>query len=81
MSTDAIDRYKTVFTATEVATLCGVSVGTVYKLMDEGTLKGYRLPPRMQHRRFPREHLVTFCRQHGIHVPGVYEPEAQSEEQ
>lgn len=71
---------KSVFTTGEVAQLLGASPFMVAKWHDAGLLKGYRLPPKNLHRRFPRESVIAFCRRHGIAAAGLYEPAAQSEE-
>lgn len=75
-----IDKTKTVFTSGEVALLIGVAPATVCKWQNNGTLKGYRLPTPSQPRRFLREDLITFLRQHSIAVEGLPEPEARGEE-
>lgn len=77
---DAVDVNKPVFTTGEVAKLLGASATTVAQWHDSGRLKGYRLPPKNLHRRFSRGSVIAFCRQHGIAVAGLYEPEAKGEE-
>lgn len=81
MSKDASEIVcKQVFTTGDLAVLLSVAPATVSKWLDTGLMKGYRLPTGSRDRRFPREYVIAFCRQHGMHVPGLYEPEAQSEE-
>lgn len=71
---------KQVFTTGDLSVLLGVAPATVSKWLDTGLIKGYRLPTGSRDRRFPREYVIAFCRQHGMHVAGLYEPEARGEE-
>lgn len=50
---------------TEVAMLLGVSIRTVSKLIDRGTLPGLRLP-HSRHRRVYREELERFAEKYGF---------------
>lgn len=68
---------KNIFTTGEVARLLSVAPRTVSKWFDSGKLKGYRLPGS-QDRRIPREHLVTFLKEHGM--PPVEEFEGTSQQ-
>ncbi|MEM7810560.1 MAG: helix-turn-helix domain-containing protein [Planctomycetota bacterium] len=56
---------KDVFTVGEVAHRCQVASRTAAKWIDEGLLKGYRIPGS-RFRRVPRESLVRFMREHDI---------------
>lgn len=56
---------RDIFTTTEVARFCDVSPRTVCKWVDAGRLPGYRVPGS-QHRRIPRESLITFMKEHNI---------------
>ena len=58
-------RRKRVLTAGECAKLCHVAPRTLGKWVDEGRLKGFRLPGS-QDRRIPRENLLAFMRANGI---------------
>ncbi len=54
-----------VLTTGQVAKFCKVAPRTVAKWIDQGLLKGYRIPGS-QDRRVPKDNLVRFCQEHGI---------------
>lgn len=72
-----IDRSKNVFTTGEVAALIGVVPATVAKWQGSGLLKGHRLPTPGAPRRFLREDLIAFLREHGVAVAGLYPDPAE----
>lgn len=49
-----------VYTTTEAAKVCQVSVATVSHWFDTGLIAGYRLPPRRKLRRILRSSLEAF---------------------
>ncbi len=53
----------TTYTTGEVALICGVSPSKVVKWIDNGELKGFRIPGTT-HRRIWQDELVAFMRQH-----------------
>lgn len=59
-----------VYTTTEVARLCKVAPRMVTRWYDSGRLKGYRIPGS-QEKRFPREYLLKFLREHGLPTEDV----------
>lgn len=63
---------KAVFTTGDVARLCGVAPRTVSKWFDTMDLKGYKIPGSRA-RRIPRQHLITFLKQHGMPLFGLEE--------
>lgn len=56
---------KPVLTTGEVARICNVAPRTVAKWIDQGQLRGYRIPGSRD-RRVPREALIRFMRDYGI---------------
>ncbi|MEX1997509.1 MAG: helix-turn-helix domain-containing protein [Candidatus Andersenbacteria bacterium] len=56
---------KTVFTVGQAAKICGVVPSTMNKWFNSGRIKGYRIPGS-QHRRIPREYLISFLKEYGI---------------
>lgn len=54
-----------VFTTGQVAKICKVAPRTVAKWFDSGRIKGFRIPGS-QDRRFPREYLIKFLKEHGM---------------
>lgn len=52
---------KMVYTATEAAEACGVSYQTIYRRMNSGLLKSYRMPGSNQ-RRIKRQDLLMFLK-------------------
>ncbi len=61
---------KTVLTTGDVAKICCVAPRTVSKWVDEGHLRGYRIPGSKD-RRIPIDQLVRFMRAHGIPLNGL----------
>lgn len=58
---------KKCFTTGQVAKMCHVTPRTVSKWFDTGRIKGYVIPGGRD-RRIPREDLVRFLHEYGIHV-------------
>jgi len=56
---------KEVLTTGEVARLCHVTIRTVIKWFEKGHLKGYKIPGSRD-RRFAREDVLQFMKEHGI---------------
>ena len=56
---------KEVLTTGEVAKLCHVTIRTVIKWFEKGHLKGYKIPGSRD-RRFAREDVLRFMKEHGI---------------
>jgi excisionase family DNA binding protein len=56
---------KSVFTTTEAARICNVSIQTINRCFDKGQIKGFRVPGS-RFRRIPREMLYAFMRANGI---------------
>jgi len=48
----------------KVAAICGLAKNTVRQWIDEGALRGYKLPSG--HRRVRKEDLISFCRSNGL---------------
>lgn len=59
---------KTAFTTGDVARICQVVPATVVKWIDNGLLKGRRLPTRGQPRRVNRADLMLFLEKHGVPI-------------
>jgi len=55
-----------IFNVMEVSKICKVAPNTVTKWFDSGRLKGYRIPGASQPIRIPRQHLITFLKEHGM---------------
>lgn len=53
-------------TSGEVARALKLSMNSVYKLIDSGALKGYRVPGSGTFRRVPVTVLEDFCKRNGI---------------
>ena len=60
-------EFQQVFTATEAARVCKVSLQTIVRCFDSGELEGF-LAPGTRFRRIPRENLSRFMVAHGIPV-------------
>ena len=58
---------KVVYTTGEVARICHVAPRTVSKWVDNGQLRGYRIPGSRD-RRIPVDHLQAFMRAHGMPI-------------
>jgi excisionase family DNA binding protein len=56
---------RKIFTTVQAAKICKVAPVTIGKWFDSGRLRGYRIPGS-QDRRIPREHLITFLKEHGM---------------
>lgn len=56
---------KDVLTTGDVARVCRCAPRTVAKWHDRGLLAGYRLPGTSD-RRFPREAVIAFLKEHGM---------------
>lgn len=56
------------FTTGQVAKMIHVHTRTVAKWMDQGKLRGYRVP-MSQARRVPREALLAFLNEYGLAIP------------
>jgi two-component system response regulator RpaA len=56
---------RDLFTCGEIAEMIGVVPRTVAKWIDDGRLRGFRLPGS-QHRRARRDDVEKFCVEHGI---------------
>jgi two-component system, OmpR family, response regulator RpaA len=56
------------FTTGQVAKMIHVHTRTVAKWMDQGKLRGYRMPGS-QARRVPREALLAFLNEYGLAIP------------
>lgn len=61
---------KAVFTTGEAARACSISQQTINRCFDTGQLKGYKVPGS-KFRRIPREHLLSFMKEHGIPTDGL----------
>ena len=59
------EETRTSYTTGQVARLCQVTKGTVIKWIDEGKLKGYRIPG-CTHRRVAADDLRAFLKAHRI---------------
>jgi uncharacterized protein (TIGR02996 family)/excisionase family DNA binding protein len=62
-----VGTLRQVFTTGQVAKMCNVSQRTIRHWFDAGRLRGYRIPGT-QDRRIPREQLICFLREHGMHA-------------
>ena len=65
---------KEVLTTGQVAKLCNVTIRTVIKWFEKGHLEGYKIPGSRD-RRFPRDKVVRFMKEHGFPL-GELEPAA-----
>lgn len=61
---DAFEQ-QAVYTTGEVAKICKVSLQTIIRCFDKGSLKGFRVPGS-RHRRIPRDKLEKFMKESGI---------------
>ena len=61
-------KANTVLTSGEVAEICNVSIGTVYKWVDKGFLNGYRISGS-RGRRIPIDSLTRFMAAHKMPMP------------
>lgn len=59
-----------VYTTGEAAALCGLSLKTITRCCDNGTLNGFRVP-ESKFRRIPRKELLSFMARHGIPLDKV----------
>jgi len=64
---------REVFTTGEAARLCNVTIRTVIRWVDAGTLKGYRIPGSRD-RRIPRANLIAFMRAHDLPLGSLEGP-------
>lgn len=67
-----IDYGAAVFTTGQVARVCQVASRTVSKWVDNGLLRGYRIPGSTD-RRIPRESLIRFLRDNGMPMSRLLE--------
>lgn len=61
-----------VFTTTEVAKALGLSIRTITKCVDSGSLPGFRIPGS-SHRRIPEESLWAFMAKNNLPIDGLNE--------
>lgn len=59
---------RDVFTTGEVAKICRVSQQTIIRCIDNGSLKGFRVPGS-KFRKIPRNELLRFMRENGLEIP------------
>ena len=57
-----------VLTTGDVANICNVTSRTVQKWIDNGVLKGYRIPLSLD-RRVPKKELIRFMTEYNIPLP------------
>ncbi len=69
-----------IYTAGEVARHLKVAPRTACRLIDDGKLKGYRLPTGGRDRRVSHESLVAFIREHGMPESMIPQPAAEKTE-
>ena len=62
-------KSREVYTTGQVAKICKVAPRTVSKWFDSGRLRGFRIPGGSWDRRIPREHLLSFLKNHGMPLP------------
>ena len=66
---------KNCFTTAEAANICLVSMGTVWKCIQNGLLVAHRMPPRGRWK-ITRKELLKFAKEHGLeHAVKVLEGE------
>lgn len=61
-----------VYSVSDVARICNVSLTTVIAWFDKGLLKGHRTPGNLE-RRIPQEHLIEFMKEHNLTIPAELE--------
>jgi len=61
---------KIAYTTGDVARICSVTINTVVKWFETGSLKGYKIPGSGA-RRIPHENLLEFMKKHGMPLRGL----------